>query len=92
MILAVYLTAPLHCRHQPSSNIVKIAENLTNYKSDSVVFATEGPYFSQMGMETIVLGPGSIDVAHQPNEFIEAKQLDMAIDLYQRLIKEICML
>ena len=73
-----------------TSNIVKIAEQLTHTQSSSVVFATEGPYFSQMGMETIVLGPGSIDVAHQPNEYIEHQQLDSAIELYTQLINTIC--
>ena len=73
-----------------TSNIVRIAEQLTHAQSNSVVFATEGPYFSQMGMETIVLGPGSIDVAHQPNEYIEHEQLDSAIELYKQLINKIC--
>lgn len=74
-----------------NSKIVKISEQLTNKKSDAVVFATEGPYFSQMGIETIVLGAGSIDVAHQPNEYIEMKQLDQAVDLYRGLVKKVCL-
>ncbi len=73
-----------------TSNIVKIAEQLTQVQSNSVVFATEGPYFSQMGMETIVLGPGSIDVAHQPDEYIEHEQIESGIQLYRQLIKNIC--
>ncbi|MDW3095602.1 MAG: acetylornithine deacetylase [Gammaproteobacteria bacterium] len=73
-----------------TSSIVKLTEQLTNTKSNSVVFATEGPYFSQMGMETIILGPGSIDVAHQPNEYIENEQLDSAIDLYKKIINKVC--
>ena len=73
------------------SKIVKFAEKLTKSTSDSVVFATEGPYFSQMGMETIILGPGSIDVAHQPNEYIEKRQLESAIPIYQRFVRQFCM-
>jgi len=73
-----------------NSSIVQMAEQLTSCPSDSVVFATEGPYFSQMGMETIVLGPGSIDVAHQPNEYIEQQQLDLAVTLYRQFIEKIC--
>ena len=74
-----------------SSNIVKMAEQLTGKCSDSVVFATEGPYFSQLGMETIVLGPGSINVAHQPNEYIELEQIEQSISLYRTLIEKACM-
>ena len=73
------------------SNIVTITEELTGSDSQSVVFATEGPYFSQMGMETIVLGPGNIDVAHQPDEYIEANQLKQAVGLYKRIIEKICL-
>ena len=72
------------------SEIVKMTEELTRATSQSVVFATEGPYFSQLGMETVVLGPGSIEVAHQPNEFIEIEQLQQAIDIYSALIQKIC--
>jgi len=75
----------------PHSSLVKLAEQLALARSDSVVFATEGPYFSQMGMETIVLGPGSIDVAHQPNEYIEKQQMDLAVPLYQQFIEKICL-
>ena len=73
-----------------SSEIVKFAEELTSVPSKSVVFATEGPYFTQMGMETIVLGPGRIDVAHQPNEYIDMSQIDKSISLYKKLIEKIC--
>ncbi len=73
------------------SDIVSIAEELTGSTSQSVVFATEGPYFSQMGMETIVLGPGNIDVAHQPDEYIEADQLNQAVVLYKKIIERICL-
>ena len=74
-----------------NSQIVKTAEQLTQSKSDAVVFATEGPYFSQMGMETIVLGPGNIDVAHQPNEYIDKQQLEAAVPLYRSFIQEFCL-
>jgi acetylornithine deacetylase len=72
------------------SEIVKMTEELTRSTSQSVVFATEGPYFSQLGMETVVLGPGSIEVAHQPNEFIEIEQLQQAINIYSALVQKIC--
>ncbi len=74
-----------------NSTIVKVAEQLTSTPSNAVVFATEGPYFSQMGMETIILGPGNIDVAHQPDEFIEKQQLELAVPLYRQFIEHFCL-
>ena len=72
------------------SKIVELSESLTHAKSESVVFATEGPYFNQLGLETIVLGPGHISVAHQPNEYIDLDQANRAISLYKNFINEIC--
>ncbi len=51
----------------PDSELVKVAEQLTGYSASSVAYATEGPFLQQMGMDTIVMGPGSIDQAHQPD-------------------------
>jgi acetylornithine deacetylase len=41
-------------------------------------------------METIVLGPGSIDQAHQPNEYIPLNQLEPTIDIIRHLIIKYC--
>ncbi|QDG79440.1 acetylornithine deacetylase [Labrenzia sp. PHM005] len=41
-----------------------------------VVYATEGGQFQEHGLSTVVCGPGSIDQAHQPDEFIELAELD----------------
>lgn len=44
-------------------------------RADAVAFGTEGGIFQGQGLPTIVCGPGSIDQAHQPNEFITKEQL-----------------
>jgi acetylornithine deacetylase len=43
--------------------------------SGVVSFATEGGLFQAAGLSTVVFGPGSIDQAHQPNEFIALEQV-----------------
>lgn len=40
-----------------------------------VGFATDGGHFHRAGVPTIVVGPGSIEQAHKPNEFIELEQV-----------------
>ncbi|HMA16436.1 MAG: acetylornithine deacetylase [Bacteroidota bacterium] len=40
-----------------------------------VSFATEGGIFQAAGLSTVVFGPGSIDQAHKPNEFITLAQV-----------------
>jgi acetylornithine deacetylase len=45
---------------------------------DAVSFGTEAGFFQEMGVPTIVCGPGSIDIAHKADEFIEIDQLSKA--------------
>ena len=71
--------------------IIQAVEQLTGHTSGSVAFATEAPYFNGMGMETVVLGPGSIDQAHQPDEYIALDQINPAIELIRKLIARFCL-
>lgn len=41
-----------------------------------VAYATEAGLFQQAGIPTIVCGPGSIEQAHKPNEFVTLEQLN----------------
>ena len=72
------------------SELVRVAEKLTGHRAQAVAFATEAPYLQQLGMDTIVLGPGSIKRAHQPDEYIELDQLQPCIELLRRFIGHYC--
>jgi len=73
------------------SELVKIAEKLTGHSAMSVAFGTEAPFLQELGMDTIVLGPGSIDLAHQPNEYMALDQVQPAISIIQDLVKRCCL-
>ena len=73
------------------AEIVRSAEQLTGAESSAVAFATEGPLLQQLGMQTVILGPGSIDQAHQPDEHMALDQVQPAIELYRRLIQRLCL-
>ena len=49
-------------------------------------FGTEGGYFQRAGWPTVVCGPGSIDQAHKPDEFIEHGQLTACEALLDRMV------
>lgn len=74
-----------------NSALVAAAEKLTGFNAEAVAFATEAPFLQQLGHETIVMGPGSIDQAHQPNEFIAISQIDPAIHTVTGLIRQFCL-
>ena len=74
-----------------NSELVSIAEKLTGHRATSVAFATEAPFLQQLGMETIVLGPGSINQAHQPDEYMALDQVKPAIEIISSLITKFCL-
>ena len=73
------------------SELVRIAEKLSGHRAEAVAFATEAPFLKELGMETIVMGPGSIDRAHQPDEYLELEQIQPCIELLSRCIEHYCL-
>ena len=63
---------------------------LTGCEAGAVAFGTEAPFLAQLGLETVVCGPGSIDVAHQPDEHVPVDALEPTVTLLRRLIDRYC--
>jgi acetylornithine deacetylase len=64
-----------------------LVRELTGYDGPgrTVPFGTDGGHFQAAGLSTVVCGPGSIDQAHQPDEWIETAQLDLCVAFLGRL-------
>jgi len=73
-----------------NSELLRIAEKLTGHDGISVAFGTEGPYLQELGMDTIVMGPGNIDQAHQPDEYLDQNMIDPCINTLRQLIIAHC--
>ena len=43
-----------------------------------------------MGMETIILGPGNIDQAHQADEYLSLDRIDPMITILEQMITHFC--
>jgi acetylornithine deacetylase len=54
-----------------------------------VAFGTEGGLFSDAGIPTVICGPGSIDQAHKPDEYIELDQIARCERFLKRLIDRV---
>ena len=72
------------------SALVKAAEKLTNTEAGSVAFGTEAPYLTELGIDTIVLGPGDIAQAHQPDEYLDIDRIEPTVELLKKLIHKFC--
>lgn len=49
-------------------------------------FGTEAGFFQDAGIPAVVCGPGSIEQAHQPNEWVAGDQLEKTAALLCRLM------
>jgi acetylornithine deacetylase len=56
----------------------------------TIAFTTDGGWFGRAGLECVVFGPGAIEVAHRPNEFIPVAELHAADAVLGRLIHRFC--
>ena len=71
--------------------LVRLAERLTGHAAEAVAFGTEAPYLQQLGCETLVLGPGDIACAHQPDEYLEMARIEPTVRLLRELIQHYCL-
>ncbi len=53
-------------------------------------YAAEAGQFQAAGFSTVICGPGSIDQAHQPDEFIEISQIERGAAFMERLVEMMC--
>jgi acetylornithine deacetylase len=82
-------TPPMHTPRE--SALVQEAEKLTCNHSHAVAFCTEGPYLNELGIETIILGPGDIDQAHQPDEYLALDRIKPMQNIIRSLVKRFCL-
>ncbi|WP_313520034.1 acetylornithine deacetylase [Pseudomonas sp.] len=73
------------------AELVRLAERLTGHAAEAVAFGTEAPYLQQLGCETLVLGPGDIACAHQPDEYLQLSRLEPSVNLLRELITHYCL-
>ena len=73
-----------------ASEIAQVLTRLTGKKPSSVAFGTEAPYFNDMQTETIVIGPGSINQAHQPDEYLPLEHIEPTVKMLDDLIAHFC--
>jgi acetylornithine deacetylase len=68
--------------------VVDFAKQLTGANATGKVsFGTEAGLFQQAGLPTIVCGPGSIEQAHKPDEFIALDQVAQCEAMLRRMIR-----
>ena len=80
--------AGYECEH--SAQIVQVVEKLLGEQCNAVNYCTEAPFIQQL-CPTLVLGPGAIEQAHQPDEFLSAEFIEPTQKLLTKLINHFCL-
>jgi acetylornithine deacetylase/succinyl-diaminopimelate desuccinylase-like protein len=52
-------------------------------------YGTDGGYLAALGIPVVVLGPGSIDLAHSARESVPLDQVTAAVGVYERILREV---
>ncbi len=76
--------------YHPDSEAIALASRITG--ADSVVvmsFGTEAGLFQESGISTVVCGPGDIEQAHKPDEYVEISELESCLGMLERLVGEV---
>ena len=83
-------SSPSFEQEKPSS-LISIAEEISGHKCCAVNYATEAPFIQQLGCQTIVMGPGSINQAHQPNEYLAFSEINKTETMLIKMIQQHCL-
>ena len=73
------------------SAVVGLAQELSlSTDIGKVSFGTEGSQYQAAGIPAVICGPGSIEQAHKPDEYIEIEQIEQCIAFMRRLMNRMC--
>ena len=73
----------------PNHQLVEVVEKLLGAKTEVVNYCTEAPFIQTL-CPTLVLGPGSINQAHQPDEYLETRFIKPTRELITQVIHHFC--
>ncbi|HEV7667353.1 MAG TPA: acetylornithine deacetylase [Thermoanaerobaculia bacterium] len=75
----------------PDAPIHRLLFDLTGQKETrSVGFATDAGWLARAGFDCAVFGPGTIEVAHKPNEWLPKSEYAKAREIVERAITRLC--
>ncbi len=74
----------------PASPLIAEAERLSGHTAEAVNYCTEAPFVEQLGCDTLVMGPGYITQAHQPDEYLDLSFVKPTRELLAQLIRRFC--
>lgn len=76
---------------EPNADLTRLVYLLTQeQETRKVAYATEAGLFQQAGIPTLICGPGSIEQAHGPDEFVTVEQLEQCSEFLKKIVSAFC--
>lgn len=85
------LFPPVPAFTNPDSALAGAIEANTGLKPGAVAFGTEAQFLGNLSLDTVVMGPGSINQAHQPDEYLALDQIAPAQRVIHQLVQDFCL-
>ncbi len=73
------------------SRIVTILREILGTRIVGAPYYTEAVNYTRAGIPTVICGPGSIDQAHTPDEYVSLEQLELGVSTFKEAVKRICL-
>ena len=86
----IQAAAPLYTP-LPTALEQAIQQQRPNTPCTGAPFATDGGCLAEIGTKPLIWGPGSIDVAHQPNEYVKIEELNQYEQALEGILRAWCL-
>ena len=73
------------------SRIVATLRDILGTRVVGAPYYTEAVNYTAAGIPTVICGPGSIDQAHTPDEYITLEQLELGVSTFKETVKSVCL-
>lgn len=69
-----------------------LCQLISQTQSHGVSYASDAGWLSRIGINCVLYGPGTIEVAHRPNEFVPIEEFNRAKQTVQQLVHHMCVI
>jgi len=74
------------------SEVVRMLTKMLKKQPTGAPYYTEAVNYTAAGIPTVICGPGNIDQAHTPDEYITLKQLELGVKTFKESIRQVCLI
>lgn len=86
----IFISEVVGLEPDSDSEAVAIVRTLTGRnETDVVSFGTEAGLFQKAGVSAVICGPGSIEQAHKPNEYVGREQLISCLQMLFSMVEKL---